>query len=343
MELGLAEEKKMNPKMRAVVVTKYGPPQVLELRQVDKPAPKDNQVLIRICATAVVATDPMFRKGDPLIGRFFNGLTKPNHSIPGDVLAGKIEAVGKNVTLFKAGDRVFAACAMTQGGQAEYTCLPEDGPLALKPANMNYDEAAGVPDGGLGALNFLRDAAKIQSGQSVLINGASGSVGTYAVQLAIHFGTRVTGVCSTSNVELVKSLGAHTVIDYTQEDFTQNGQTYDIVFDAVGKSSFSRCKNSLTPGGVYVTTVPALDFMLGVLLTSKSKDKRAAFVAPGLRSSGDKAKDLNLLKDLIEAGKIRSVIDRRYPLEQIVEAHRYVEQGHKKGNVIITVAHYNNV
>ena len=316
--------------MKAIVITKYGPPEVLELRQVDKPAPKDNEVLIRIYATAVVATDPQFRKGDPFITRFFNGLTKPKHSIPGDVLAGEIEAVGKDVTLYKTGDQVYAACAMTQGGQAEYICLPEDGPLAIKPVNMSYEAAAGVPDGGLGALNFLRDAAQIQSGQTILINGASGSVGTYAVQLAMYFGTQVTAVCSAANVELVRSLGAHKVIDYTKEDFSQNSQTYDIIFDAVGKSSFSRCKNSLTQKGVYVTSVPAPDFLLGMLMTSKSKGKKAAFVAPGLRSSSDKAKDLGFLKELIEAGKIRSVIDRRYPLEQIVEAHKYVEAGHKK-------------
>jgi NADPH:quinone reductase-like Zn-dependent oxidoreductase len=322
--------------MKAIVITKYGPPEVLEVRQVEKPAPKDNEVLIRIFASAVVATDPMFRQGDPFIGRFFTGLTKPKHAIPGDVLAGEIEAVGKNVTRYKTGDQVYAACAMTQGGQAEYTSLPEDGPLALKPVNMNYEEATGVPDGALGALNFLRDAGNIQSGQRVLINGASGSVGTYAIQLAKYFGAQVTGVCSTANVELVKSLGADHVIDYTREDFTKNGKTYDFIFDAVGKSSFSRCKNSLTQSGVYVTTVPSPDFMLGTLLTSKSKGKRAAFVAPGLRSSSDKAKDLNFLKELIEAGKIRSVIDRRYPLEQIVEAHHYVETGHKRGNVIIT-------
>lgn len=325
--------------MKAIVITKYGPPEMLEVRQVDKPSPKDNEVLIRIHATAVVATDPQFRKGDPFITRFFNGLTKPKHSIPGDVLAGQIEAVGKDVTLYKTGDQVYAACAMTQGGQAEYICLPENGPLAIKPINMSYEEAAGVPDGGLGALNFLRDAAQIQSGQTVLINGASGSVGTYAVQLAVYFGTQVTGVCSTANVDLVKSLGAHTVIDYTIEDFTQNGQTYDIIFDAIGKSSFSRCKNSLTQKGVYVTSVPAPDFLLGMLMTSKSKGKKAAFVAPGLRSSSEKTKDLIFLTELIETGKIRSVIDRRYPLEQIVEAHRYVEAGHKKGNVVVTLGH----
>ncbi len=323
--------------MKAIVITKYGPPEVLEVRQVDKPAPKDNEVLIRIHATAVVATDPQFRKGDPFITRFFTGLTKPKHSIPGDVLAGEIESIGKDVTLYKAGDQVFAACAMTQGGQAEYICLPEDGPLAIKPLNMSYEEAVGVPDGGLGALNFLRDAAQIQSGQTLLINGASGAVGTYAVQLAVHFGAHVTAVCSTSNVNLVRSLGAHKVIDYTEEDFTKNGQTYDIIFDAVGKSSFSQCKGSLNKRGVYVTSVPAPDFLLGMLLTSKSKGKKAAFVAPGLRSPSDKAKDLGFLKELIEAGEIRSVIDRRYPLEEIVEAHRYVEKGHKKGNVVITL------
>ena len=323
--------------MKAIIITKYGPPEVLEVREVDKPAPKDNEVLIRIHATAVVATDPQFRKGAPFITRFFTGLTKPKHSIPGDVLAGEIESIGKDVTLYKKGDQVFAACAMTQGGQAEYICLPEDGPLAIKPLNMSCEEAVGVPDGGLGALNFLRDAAGIQSGQTILINGASGAVGTYAVQLAVHFGTQVTAVCSAVNIELVRSLGAHKVIDYTKEDFTKNGQTYDIIFDAVGKSSFSRCKSSLNQRGVYVTSVPAPDFLFGMLLTSKSKGKKAAFVAPGLRSSSDKAKDLGLLKELIEAGKIRSVIDRRYPLEEIVEAHRYVEKGHKKGNVVITI------
>lgn len=323
--------------MKAIVCTKYGPPEVLEVRDVETPTPKDNEVQIRIHATAVVATDPMFRKGEPFITRFFNGLTKPTHAIPGDVLAGEIEAVGKAVTKYQKGDQVFAACAMTQGGQAEYICLPEVGPLAIKPANMSYEEAVGVCDGGLGALNFLRDAAKIRNGQTILINGASGSVGTYAVQLAQYFGANVTGVCSTRNLELVKSLGAHQVIDYTQEDFTRSGQTYDIIFDAVGKSSFARCQNALTQQGVYVTTVPTPDFFFQVLWTSRSGSKRAAFVAPGLRSASDKAKDLTFLKELCEAGKLSSVIDRSYRLDQIREAHRYVETGHKKGNVVIIV------
>lgn len=323
--------------MKAIVMTTYGSLDVLQLREMEKPFPKDNEVLIRIHATAVVATDPQFRKGEPFVTRFFTGLLKPAHPIPGDVLSGEIEDVGKDVTLFKQGDQVFAACAMTQGGQAEYICLPQDGPLALKPSSMDHAEAVGVCDGALGALNFLRDAGNIQSGQRVLINGASGAVGTYAVQLAKYFGAEVTGVCSTANVDMVKSLGADHVIDYTREDFTNTAKNYDLIFDAVGKSSFSKCRNSLTPNGIYVSSVPAPDFLLQLLLKRKH-GKRVAFVAPGLRSSGDKVKDLNFLKELIEAGRIRSIIDRRYPLEQVAEAHRYVERGHKKGNVVIVVS-----
>ncbi len=325
--------------MKAIVMTSYGPPEVLQLKEVDQPTPKPNEVLIRIRATAVVATDPEFRKGDPFLARIFTGLLRPRRPIPGDVLAGEIEEVGNDVTSFKKGDQVYSACAMTQGGQAEYICLPQDGPLALKPSNMSYEEAVGVCDGGLGALNFLRDAGEIQSGQRVLINGASGSVGTYAVQLAKYFGAHVTGVCSTANVELVRSLGADRVIDYTTEDFTKASNTYDLIFDAVGKSSFSKCREALTHNGVYVSTMPSLDFALHRLSKSKSNGKRSAFVAPGLRSSTEKAKDLIFLRELIEAGKIRSIIDRHYRLDQIAEAHRYVETGHKKGNVVIAVTH----
>lgn len=322
--------------MKAIVITTYGPPEVLQLKEMQKPSPNDNEVLIRIHATAVVATDPQFRKGDPFIARIFTGLLKPKHPIPGDVLAGEVEAVGKDVTQFKKGDQVYAACAMTQGGQAEYICMPQDGPLVLKPSNMSYEEAAGVCDGGLGALNFLRDAGNIQRGQRVLINGASGSVGTYAIQLAKYFGADVTGVSSTANLELVKSLGADQVIDYTKQDFTKSGKTYDLIFDAVGKSSFSKCRDILTENGVYISTVPALDFMMQLLLKRKH-GKRVAFVAPGLRPDAEKVKDLAFLTELIEAGKIRSIIDRRYRLEQIAEAHRYVEMGHKKGNVVIVL------
>jgi NADPH:quinone reductase-like Zn-dependent oxidoreductase len=328
--------------MKAIVITAYGSPEVLQMKEIEKPFPKENEVLIRIHATAVVATDPQFRKGDPFLARIFTGLLRPTRPIPGDVLAGEIEMVGKDVTLFKKGDPVYSACAMTQGGQAEYICLPQDGPLALKPSNMSYEQAVGVCDGGLGALNFLRDAGNIQTGQRVLINGASGSVGTYAIQLAKYFGAHVTAVCSTANVELVKSLGADQVIDYTKEDFTKASNIYDLIFDAVGKSSFSKCRNALTQNGVYVSTVPSLDFAFHLLSKSKRSGKRAAFVAPGLRSSAEKSKDLAFLKELIEAGKIRSVIDRRYRLDQIVDAHRYVETGHKQGNVVITITHGSN-
>lgn len=320
--------------MKAIVATRYGPPEVLEVREVEKPTPKNNKVLIKIHASAVVASDPGFRKGD-IVSRPFTGMTKPKHAIPGDVLAGEIEAVGKDVCKFKTGERVYAACAATQGGQAEYICLPQDGALASMPANMSFVEAAGVPDGALGALNFLRDAGKIQRGQNVLINGASGSVGTYAVQLAKYFGAHVTGVCSTANVALVKSLGADAVIDYTQEDFTQRGETYDLIFDAVGKSSFSRGKNLLSATGTYVTSVPAPDFLMQLWWTRNSRGKKARFVAPGLRSSAQKAQDLAFLTELIEAGNLKSVIDRCYPMEQIRDAHRYVGTGHKKGNVVI--------
>jgi len=324
--------------MKAVVCTKYGPPDVLQLKEVDKPVPKDNEVLVRIYATTVTRAGCAFIKGDPLISRFFSvdgfhltGLMRPINPRPGVELAGEIEAVGKDVKLFKKGDQVFGECL---GAYAEYICLPEEGVLAIKPANMTYEEAAAVCDGVLTALPYLRDKGNIQSGQKVLIYGASGSIGTAAVQLAKYFGAEVTGVCSTTNLEMVKSLGADKVIDYTKEDFTKTGQTYDIIFDTVSKSSFSRCKSSLKQRGVYLKTFPTL-----ANLTSKIGSKRAMFAAVGMRPSSEKTKDLIFVKELIEAGKIRSVIDRRYPLEQIAEAHRYVDKGHKKGNVVITVEH----
>ena len=325
--------------MKAIVQTKYGSPDVLQVKEVEKPNPKDNEVLIRIYAATVNATDPTFRKGEPFISRFFTGLRRPRNPIPGTELAGEIEAVGKDVKRYKEGDQVFASTGTQYGAHAEYICLPEDGPLAIKPANMNYGEAAAVCDGAFGALNFLRDAGNIQSGQEVLINGASGSVGTFGVQLAKYFGTEVTGVCSTTNLEMVKSLGADKVIDYTKEDFTKTGQTYDIIFDAVAKSSFSSCKDALKQGGVYIFTGPAPANLLHMLWTKMFGSKKALMTAPGMRSSSEKTRDLLFLKELIEAGKIKSVMDRIYPFEQIAEAHRYVETGHKKGNVVVTVVH----
>jgi NADPH:quinone reductase-like Zn-dependent oxidoreductase len=321
-------------KMKAIVYTEFGPPEVLQLKEVAKPTPKDNEVLIRICATTVATEDPGIRSSPGL-----NGFRKPKYPILGEYLAGEIESVGKDVKRFGKGDQVYGNTGLRYGTYAEYICMSEDGALAMKPANMTYEEAVAVPHGGLTALPFLRDTAKIRSGDQVLINGASGSVGTAAVQLAKYYGAEVTGVCSTANLELVTSLGADKVIDYTQEDFTQSGQTYDIIFDAVGKSSFSRCKSSLKHGGVYLTTVPTLAIFPQMLWTRMIGSKKAKFAATGLRPASAKAKDLVILKELIQAGKLKAVIDRRYPLEQIAEAHRYVEKGHKKGNVVITLEH----
>ena len=321
--------------MKAIVCTEFGSTDVLKLREVAMPAPKDNEVLIRIVATTVAVEDPGIRARPGL-----NGFLKPKKSILGFYLAGEVESVGKDVKRFKKGDKVYGNTGLSLlGTYAEYICMPEDGALAMKPASITDEEAAALPNGALTALPFLRDKGNIKSGQKVLIYGASGAVGTIAVQLAKYFGADVTGVCSTTNLELVKSLGADKVIDYTQEDFTKNGQTYDIIFDTVGKSAFSRCKDSLTENGIYLTTVPSLATFIQMLRTSMTGGKKVGIAATGLRPSNEKTKELIFLNGLIEAGKIKAVIDRSYPLEQIAEAHKYVEAGHKKGNVVITLNH----
>ncbi|MFX1239534.1 MAG: NAD(P)-dependent alcohol dehydrogenase [Promethearchaeota archaeon] len=322
--------------MKAIVYTRYGPPDVLQLKDVEKPTLKDSEVLIKVYSTVLNPSDCAFRKGDPFISRFFTGLRKPKNEIPGSEFAGEIEAIGKDVTLFKKGDQVFGTSVTGFGAHAEYICLPEEGVLLKKPANMTYEEAAALPDGGLGAFFFL-EKANIQKGKKILINGASGAVGTFAIQLTKYYGAEVTGVCSTTNLELVKSLGADYVIDYTREDFTKNGQTYDIIFDVVAKSSFSHCKKSLRKRGIYIATYPSLSLILRMLWTSKLSKKKARFTAPGLKKTSEKIEALKYLMELIEVGKITLVMDRHYPLERIIEAHEYVDRGHKKGNVIIIV------
>jgi NADPH:quinone reductase-like Zn-dependent oxidoreductase len=323
--------------MKAIVCTKYGSPDVLELKEVAKPVPGDNEVLIRVLAASVTAADSMIRTGTPYYGRLFIGLVKPNKPIPGTGFAGVVEAVGKEVKLFKNGEPVFGETGLGFSANAEYVCLPQDGVLAKMPTSMTYEEAAPVCDGALTSLNFLKDVGKIQRGQRVLINGASGSLGSSAVQIAKYFGAHVTGVCSTANLDMVKSLGADKVIDYTKEDFTRASQAYDIIFDTVGKNSFSRCKDSLKDNGVYLSPVLGLSLLLQMIWTSKLGSRKAKFSASGLRPASELRVLLNELKEPIEAGKIKSVIDRCYELEQTAEAHRYVDTGHKRGNVIITM------
>jgi NADPH:quinone reductase-like Zn-dependent oxidoreductase len=331
--------------VKAIVWTKYGPPEVLQLQEVEKPAPKEDEVLIRIVATTVTAGDCELRSLKlPLLMslplRIWLGLRKPRGTtIPGTELAGEIEAVGKDVKRFKKGDQVFGSAGMSFGANAEYICLPEEpgemeGGVAIKPANMTYEEAATVPFGGRDALHFLRKG-NIQSGQKILINGAGGSIGTFAIQLAKYFGAEVTGVDSTGKLDMLRSIGADQVIDYTQKDFTTTGEIYDVIFDVVGTISFSRSDKSLKQNGTYLLANPGSQMVQG-LWTRMTSSKKVI-----METSSGTIADLIFLRRLIEEGKIRTVIDRTYPLEQIAEAHRYVETGQKKGNVVITVEHNN--
>lgn len=323
--------------MKAVEYTKYGPPEVLQLIDAEKPIPKENEVLIKLHATTVTSTECYFRAGKPLMTRFFTGLFKPKLKRLGEELAGEIESAGKNVKLFKNGDQVFGTAGPGFGANAEYLCVAEDGVLALKPSNINFDEAASSVDGFLTALPFLRDTGQIKKGQKILINGASGSVGSSAVQVAKYYGTEVTGVCSSANVELVKSLGATKVIDYTKEDFTKGQETYDIIFDAVGKISFSEAKKALSKNGTFLEAGIGMGIIPQVLWSSVFGKKKAKIAATGLRPPKERTKDLILLQKLLKEKKIIPVIDRDYPLDQLAEAHSYVEKGHKKGNVVIKV------
>ena len=323
--------------MKAVIYTKYGPPDVLKLQEIEKPVPRENEILIKIHAATVSAADYRIRGFDVPTGfwlptRITLGLLGPKKTILGAEVAGEIETIGKNVKLFKEGDQVFGIDGSELGAYAQYVCRPEDGAVTIKPANLTYEEAASIPHGALSALFFLRNKGNIQRGQKVLVNGASGAVGTAAVQLARHFGAEVTGVCSTANLEMVRSLGAGKVIDYTREDFTKSGEIFDIIFDTVGTTSFSQCKRMLKQNGRYLLTVFAIPQIFQMLWTSMTGGKKVICAV-----ASEKVEDLVFVKELVEAGEIKPVIDRRYNLEQIVEAHAYAEKGHKKGSVVVAV------
>ncbi len=331
--------------MKAAVFTEYGPPEVLHIAEVNKPTPGDNEILIRIHATSVGYGDVMVRDIKNMFPhkfhmplffwpgvRLYFGIRKPKRGVLGAVLAGEVESVGKDVTQFSEGDQVFAYVGQSMGAYAEYRCMPEDGCVATMPANMSYEEAAVVPYGAIMASTLL-EKMNIQPGQKVLVNGASGSIGSAAVQLAKkHYGAEVTGVCGTPRQEFVKALGADHVIDYTNEDFTRNGETYDLIFDIYGKCSFSRAKGSLTPKGRILYCSFKMKHLLQMLRTKLFGGRRVI-----CEFASDKAKDLLAVKELIEAGKIKAIIDRSFPLEQAAEAHRYVEDGYAKGHIVITV------
>lgn len=334
--------------MKAIVYTEYGPPDVLQLKEVEKPATRDNEILIRNHATNVNIGDIWARNFKEITpskftmplplwfpSRMYFGFTKPRVNILGSEFAGEVEAVGKEVKRFRKGDQVFGYRGQKMGANAEYLCMPEDGLVAIKPVNMTYEEAATIPYGALTALSLLRKVG-IQRGQKVLINGASGSIGSAAVQLAKYFGAEVTGVCGTPRLEFVRILGADKVLDYTREDFTRNGETYDLIFDILGKSSFSSCKNALKQKGIYLLASFKIKQLFQMLWTSITPGKKVVCTL-----SSENPKDLVFIKELVEAGKIKSIIDRCYPLEQTAEAHRYIEKGYKTGSVIITIENNN--
>ena len=331
--------------MKAVVYTEYGQADVLQLKELEEPAPRDNEILIRNRATTVNIGDIWarnFKEITPsrftmplplwLPSRMYFGVTRPRINILGNEFAGEVEAAGRNVKQFKKGDQVFGYRGQSMGANAEYLCMPEDGLVAIKPTNMTYEEAAAVPYGTLTALCLLRKV-NIQSGQKVLINGASGSIGSAAIQLAKYFGAEVTGVCGTPRLQFIKALGADKVIDYTREDFTQNGETYDVIFDMLGKSSFSRCQNSLKQDGIYLLASFKMKQLFQMVWTSMRAGKKVICALSSYSSE-----DLVFIKGLVEQGKIKSLIDKRYPLEKTAEAHRHVENGYKVGSVIVTVA-----
>lgn len=317
--------------MKAIELTKYGAPEFLQMKEVEKPAPKENEILIKIHATSVSSGDARMRRADPFIIRLIFGFKRPRKPILGVVVAGEVEAIGKDVTNYKVGDQVFGSSGMTFGAHAEYVSVPENAVLALKPVNMSYEEAAAIPFGGTASLHFLR-LANIQEGQKVLIYGASGALGSMAVQLAKNYGAEITAVCSQTNIELMKSLGAHRVIDYTREDFTKNGEKYDVIFDTIGKSPFRKSMKSLNKDGRLLLASAGMGTMIAGALISGFISKK---IVSGVIK--ETIEDMNFFKEEIEKGTLKAVIDRTYSLDQMVEAHRYVDTGHKRGNVVVTV------
>jgi len=327
----------MKTKMKAIVATGYGGPDVLKLQQVEKPQPKENEVLVQVYASSATTADSMMRTGKPYFARLMTGLNKPKHAIPGTGFAGVVEAIGENVKAFNPGDRVFGETTLGFSTNAEYFTIPESGVILPMPENMSYAEGATYGDGHVTSLNFLREIARVRPGQKVLINGASGSLGTAAVQIAKHLGAEVTGVCSNRNVGLVKSLGANAVIDYTKKDFTKVNENFDVVYDTIGKSSFSKCKNILSEAGMYVSPVLKFSLLLQMLRTSLYGKKKAKFAATGLRKDDELKSMLTELIEIYKEGRLKTVIDRQYPIEKVAEAHTYIASGHKKGNVVIIV------
>ncbi len=324
--------------MRAVIYREYGGPEVLRVEDVETPTPGPGDLVIRVAATTVSTAGMAMRKGDPLFARVVSGLRKPKRAtIPGSELAGEIAALGADVTDFSAGERVVASTGASLGANAELARVAADGAVARIPGGASYEDAVTICEGGLTALPFLRDAGRIQAGERVLVNGASGAVGTVAMQLAKHFGGHVTGVCGETSMELVESLGADEVIDYRAADFTANGKTYDIVFDVAGKSSFSRCRRSLNRGGRYLRTVPSLAITAQSLVTRWAGSRRATIMFTGLRKPADKAKDLEFLMELLGTRRLRAVVGRQYHLEESVQAHRFVEGDGKQGSVVLKV------
>lgn len=323
--------------MKAVVCTQYGGPEVLEVQEVSQPVIGETEVLIKVMASTVTAADTMMRQANPPISRLFMGFSKPKHPIMGTGFAGIIEAVGSQVKAWQPGDAVFGETGITFGANAEYICMPVDGVILKKPDYLPFEEAATLTDGPLTSINFLKNLGEIKAGQRVLINGASGSLGTAAVQLAKYYGAEVTAVCSGRNEAFVRSLGADEVVDYTKEDFTATGQTYDIIYDTVGKRSFSECKKALTPDGRYISPVLNLGLLFRMLWTSLFSQKKARFTATGLMAAPDLRQLLTELLPLLESGELRILIDQRLPLEKAVEAHQYVDKGRKRGNVVLQV------